>query len=171
MKNQASLNVSIRIAQLLIALCFCTALSLAQTQPSAQQAEIAELLKKHDDAMNRHDLDGILALFSPDPKTMMIGTGPGEKFQGLAEIRNAYAEMFKDYDRGTLNHSCYWKDGRGSGNVVWGAFMCKFSDSKGGKNREYELNVTAVAEKQGGKWQFVMLHYSNLVGSGVPTKQ
>ncbi|MBO0720247.1 MAG: nuclear transport factor 2 family protein [Blastocatellia bacterium] len=129
------------------------------------------MIHKHDDAMNRHDLDGVLELYSPDPRTVMMGTGPGEKFQGQAEIRNAYSQMFKDYDKGTLNHSCYWKDGGSSGNVVWGAAMCKFSDSKDGKNRDYELNVTAVAEKQGGKWQFVMLHYSNLVGSGAPTKQ
>jgi ketosteroid isomerase-like protein len=171
MKNQASFNNSIGFATLLVALCFCAPLCLAQTQREADRADIAEMLKKHDEAMNQHDIDGVLALYSSNPKTVMIGTGPGEKFQGQAEIRDAYLEMFKDYDKGTLNHNCYWKDGRGSGNVVWGAFMCKFSDSKGDKKREYELNVSAVAEKQGGKWQFVMLHYSNLVGSGAPTKQ
>jgi ketosteroid isomerase-like protein len=171
MKNQPSFNNSIRFATLLVALYLCAPLCLAQTQREADRADIAEMLKKHDEAMNQHDLDDVLALYSSNPKTVMIGTGPGEKFQGQAEIRNAYSEMFKDYDKGTLSHNCYWKDGRGSGNVVWGAFMCKFSDSKAGKNREYELNVSAVAEKQEGKWQFVMLHYSNLVGSGVPTKQ
>jgi ketosteroid isomerase-like protein len=171
MKHQVLVKVSLRYGVLMLALCFCAPLSLAQTQGSAAQADIADMLKKHDDAMNRHDLDGVVALYSSNPKTVMIGTGPGEKFQGQAEIRDAYSQMFKDYDKGTLNHTCYWKDGRGSGDVAWGAFMCKFSDSKGGKNREYELNVSAVAEKEAGKWQFVMLHYSNLVGSGSPTKQ
>jgi ketosteroid isomerase-like protein len=171
MKHQILVNVSLRYGALLLLLCCCAPLCLAQNQQSADQAEIADMLKKHDDAMNRQDLDGVMALYSSNPKTVMIGTGPGEKFQGEAEIRSAYGEMFKDYDKGTLNHSCYWKDGRGSGDVVWGAFMCKFSDSKSGKNREYELNVTAVAEKQADKWQFVMVHYSNLVGSGSPTKQ
>jgi ketosteroid isomerase-like protein len=169
MKNQ--FNNSIRFVALLAALCFCAPLCLSQTEQGAARAEIAELLRQHDDAMNRHDLDGLIALYSSNPKTVMIGTGPGEKFQGQAEIRNAYSQMFKDFDKGTLNHNCYWKDGRASGNIVWGAFMCKFSDSKSGKSREYELNVSAVAEKEGGKWQFVMLHYSNLVGSGMPTKQ
>jgi ketosteroid isomerase-like protein len=171
MKHQVLVKVSLRYGVLMLALCFCAPFSLAQTQGSAAQADIADMLKKHDDAMNRHDLDGVVALYSSNPKTVMIGTGPGEKFQGQAEIRDAYSQMFKDYDKGTLNHTCYWKDGRGSGDVAWGAFMCKFSDSKGGKNREYELNVSAVAEKEAGKWQFVMLHYSNLVGSGSPTKQ
>jgi ketosteroid isomerase-like protein len=164
-------NHLLRFSALLAALCLCAPLCLTQSEQSATRAEIVELLQKHDEAMNRHDLDGLIALYSSNPRTVMIGTGPGEKFQGQAEIRNAYAQMFKDFDKGTLNHNCYWKDGRASGNIVWGAFMCKFSDSKGGKSREYELNVSAVAEKEGGKWQFVMLHYSNLVGSGMPTKQ
>jgi ketosteroid isomerase-like protein len=171
MKHPILVIRPMRYGFLVLALCFCAPLCLAQTQGGAAQAEIADMLKKHDDAMNQHDLDGVMALYSSNPKTVMIGTGPGEKFQGEAEIRSAYTEMFKDFDKGTLNHTCYWKDGRGSGDVVWGAFMCKFSDSKGGKNREYELNVSAVAEKQAGKWQLVMLHYSNLVGSGSPTKQ
>jgi ketosteroid isomerase-like protein len=171
MKHPIFVTRPMRYGFLVLALCFCAPLCLAQTQGSAAQAEIADMLKKHDDAMNQHDLDGVMALYSSNPKTVMIGTGPGEKFQGEAEIRSAYTEMFKDFDKGTLNHACYWKDGRGSGDVVWGAFMCKFSDSKGGKNREYELNVSTVAEKQAGKWQLVMLHYSNLVGSGSPTKQ
>jgi len=171
MKKQLLVNCLLHLTVLLVGICLNAAPSQAQTEGGSAQAEIADLLKKHDDAMNQHDLDALMALYSPNPKTIMIGTGPGEKFQGLSEIRNAYAEMFKDFDKGTLTHTCYWKDGRGSGDVAWGAFMCKFSDSKGGKNREYELNVTAVAEKQGGKWQFVMVHYSNLVGSGSPTKQ
>jgi ketosteroid isomerase-like protein len=171
MKDRILVNVSLRYGVLVLLLCCCAPLCLAQTQQSAQQAEIADMLKKHDDAMNRHDLDGVMALYSSDPKTVMLGTGPGERFLGEAEIRSAYTEMFKDFDKGTLKHECYWKDGRGSSDVVWGAFMCKFSDSKGGKNREYELNVSAVAEKEAGKWQFVMIHYSNLVGSGSPTKQ
>jgi ketosteroid isomerase-like protein len=170
MKKQVLVNGSTRYAVLLFTLCLCAPLFLAQTQKGSASADIAELLNKHDEAMNQQNLDGVVALYSSDPKTMMIGTGPGEKFQGSAEIRAAYTEMFKDYDKGTLTHNCYWKDGRVSGNVAWGGFMCKFSDSKGKKKREYELNVTAVAENQGGKWQFVMLHYSNIVGSGTPTK-
>jgi uncharacterized protein (TIGR02246 family) len=170
MKEQSLVIGWRRYAVLLFALCLCAPLFLAQTQQGAASAEIAELLNKHDDAMNQQNLDAVVALYSSDPKTMMIGTGPGEKFQGSAEIRAAYTEMFKDYDKGTLTHDCYWKDGRVSGNVAWGGFMCKFTDSKGKKKRDYELNVTAVAENQGGKWQFVMLHYSNVVGSGTPTK-
>jgi len=164
--QQSAVAVSaIRYAVLLITLCLSVPVCLAQTQGKSTRADVAELLKKHDDALNQHNLEGLLALYAPSPKTVMLGTGPGEKFQGKAEIKTAYTEIFKDFDKGTLTHSCYWKDGGGSSNVVWGAAMCKFADAKGEKKREYELNVSAVAEKQGGTWQFVLMHYSNIVGN------
>jgi uncharacterized protein (TIGR02246 family) len=159
---------SVRYAVLLLALCLCTPIGLAHAQRGSTRADIAELLKKHDEALNQHNLAGVLALYAPSSKTVVLGTGPGEKFQGKEEIKAAYTEIFKDFDKGTQTHNCYWKDGGGSSNVVWGAAMCKFADAKGEKKREYELNVSVVAEKQGGKWQFVLLHYSNLVGNAPP---
>src|SRR5262245_18443464 len=107
MKNQTFVNSSIYFAVFLVVFCLSVSPSPAQTKSGDAQAEIAELLRKHDEALNQHDLDGLMALYSSNPKTVLIGTGPGEKFQGIAEIRNAYTEMFKDFDKGTLNHNCY----------------------------------------------------------------
>src|SRR5262245_64572357 len=150
----------------LLLLALSTPLCLAQTKPGAVRAEIAALLAKHDEALNRHDLDAVTALFAPDPaRPVLLGTGPGERYQGAAAIRAAYTEIFKDFDKGTSTHNCYWKEGGSDGALAWCAFMCKFSDSCAGKKREYELNVSAVAEKKQGNWYFVMVHWSNLVGS------
>jgi uncharacterized protein (TIGR02246 family) len=156
---------ALRYAVFLLTLCLSVPICLAQGQGQSPRADVAELLKKHDNALNQHDLEGVLALYSPSPKAVMLGTGPGEKYQGKAEIKTAYTEIFKDFDKGTLTHSCYWKDGGGSSTMVWLAAMCKFTDAKGEKKREYELNVSVVTEKQGGKWQFVLMHYSNVVGN------
>jgi hypothetical protein len=165
MKRTALVSGPIRCALLLVALALSAAVCPAQTRGNnGVRAEIATLLDAHDEALNRHNLEGVLALFVPGPKTVLLGTGPGERYQGADEIRAAYKEFFKDFDEGTLKHSCYWKEGGANGNVVWGAAMCKFSDSVVAKQREYEMNVSAVAEKRGGKWQFVMLHFSNLTG-------
>src|SRR5262245_58522250 len=128
MKKLTLLVSAALYAVLPIALCLYAPVCQAQAQEGITRADVAELLKKHDDALNQHNLGGVLALYSPSPKTTLLGTGPGEKFQGKEEIKAAYAEIFKDFDRGTLTHSCYWRDGGGSGNVVWGAAMCKFSD-------------------------------------------
>ncbi len=154
----------IRCGLLLASLSMGAAVCLAQAQRSDVQAEVADLLKKHDDALNQHNLEGVLALYSASPKTVVMGTGAGERFQGKEEIKAAYTEIFKDFDKGTMAHNCYWKTGGGNATLVWGAATCKFSDSKGEKKREYEMNVSLAAEKQGGKWQFVMLHYSNPTG-------
>ncbi len=149
----------------LLLFALSTPLGFAQNKDGSTRGEIAALLGKHDDAMNRQDLNAVLALYAPAPaRPVLLGTGPGERYQGSAEIRNAYTEFFKDFDKGTLTHNCYWKDGGSNGNQAWGVAMCKFSDSHGGKNREYELNVSAVAEKQKGNWYFVMVHCSNLTG-------
>jgi hypothetical protein len=42
--------------------------------------------------------------------------------------------------------------------------MCKFADSKDGKKREYELNVSGVLRRIGSKWYFQSIHFSNLTG-------
>ena len=140
----------------------------AQAQGGKVDPGVAALLKKHDEAMNQHDLEGVVALFAPDPKTVVLGTGPGERYQGREEIKTAYTEMFKDFDKGTLTHECYWREGGGNKSLRWGAAMCNFTDSKEGKKREYGLNVSAVVEKEGDKWQFVMMHFSNLTGGSPP---
>ena len=163
MKRSALAGRAVRCALLLAALAPSTPFCPAQTGGGVR-ADIAALIEAHDDALNSHNLEGVLALFAPGPKTVVLGTGPGERYQGADEIRAAYKEIFKDFDAGTLKHSCYWKEGGVKGDVAWGAAMCKFNDSVGAKQREYEMNVSAVAERRGGKWQFVMLHLSNLTG-------
>lgn len=165
MQQRAAAVRALWSALFLLPWCLCVPVGLAHAQGSSTRADVTELLKKHDEALNQHNLEGLLALYSPSPKAVMLGTGPGEKYQGKAEIKTAYTEIFKDFDKGTLAHTCYWKDSGGGGNMVWGAAMCKFTDAKGEKKREYELNISVVSEKQGGKWQLVMLHYSNVVGN------
>src|SRR5262245_5944474 len=97
---------------------------LAQAQGGKAETGVSDLLKKHDDAMNQQNLEGVIALFAPGPKTVVIGTGPGERYQGREEIKTAYTEFFKDFDKGTLVHESYWKEGGGSATVRRGEAMC-----------------------------------------------
>jgi hypothetical protein len=109
----------------------------AQSPKSEAAADIANLLKRHDAAMNQRDVDGVVQLYARGPTTVLLGTGPGEKYQGLEEI-----------DKGTLSASCYWKDGGVTGTAAWGAAMCKISDSLGSKKREYQTVMDkSVADK------------------------
>ena len=150
----------------LVAICLLSfGLVQAQKQQNENLVQIAGLLQQHDDALNQHDLDAVMNVFAPSANTVVLGTGPGERWLGKDEIRAAYTEIFKDFDKGTSTRACDWKTGEVVGATAWIASMCKFSDSKGGQKREYELNVSGVLRKISGKWYFQSLHYSNLTGS------
>ncbi len=145
----------------IVAICLLSVVSVP-AQKDANLSQIMALLQKHDEALNQHNLDGIMSVFAPSAKTVVMGTGPGERWQGKDEIRSAYTEIIKDFDKGTATHNCDWKTGEIVGASAWIASMCKFSDSKDGQKREYELNVSGVLRKIDGKWYFQSLHYSNL---------
>jgi uncharacterized protein (TIGR02246 family) len=131
------------------------------SKPGAEEARA--LLTAHDKALNDKNMDALLATFSADPDTVVLGTGTEERWVGAENIKAAYTEMFKDYDAGTLNANCDWKTGGidNDGTMAWVAASCTCKDSLKGKAREYKLNVSATAEKQDGKWKFVALHMSN----------
>ncbi len=128
--------------------------------------EVKEMLAKHDKALNDQNLDAVMATFSNDPKTVVLGTGQGERFVGQDAIRQAYTEIFKDYEKGTLETSCDWKTSGAdeSGKMAWLAATCQAKDAKSGVKREYVLNVSGAVVKQDGGWRFTMLHMSNMTG-------
>jgi uncharacterized protein (TIGR02246 family) len=133
----------------------------AAATPTAE--EIREVLRAHDKAMNDKNLDALMATFSTDPTTVVLGTGTQERWMGPQEIRAAYTEMFKDYDPGTLVADCNdWKTAGAddAGTMAWLAASCACKDSLQGKTREYRMNVSATVEKQNNKWVFVSLHTS-----------
>jgi uncharacterized protein (TIGR02246 family) len=136
----------------------------AQTPVPAPVTEIIALLDKHDQAMNQKDMDALMALYAPGTTTVLMGTGPGEKWVGKDEIKDAYTHFFEDYDKGSHTRDCFWKTGASSGDVAWLSAMCKMSDSKKGKKREYGINASVVFERQDGTWLIRSMHFSNLTG-------
>lgn len=132
--------------------------------------EAKALLVAHDKALNDQNIDGVMATFSTDPKVVFLGTGAGERFLGPEAIKSAYTEILKDYDKGTFEPGCAWKEGGmdDSGKMAWFAATCDAKDSKGGVKREYVLNVSAAAVKQEAGWKFIMLHMSNATSAGPP---
>ena len=168
------------VAALAMALCACQAsapagepVANAAPTPAATAAapnapadpkvvdEIRAVLEKHDKALGEKNIDAVLETFAPAPNTVVLGTGPGERWVGTQEIKAAYTEMFKDYDPGSMKVDCEWKTGNSDGTMAWLAATCVAKDSLKGKAREYPLNVSAAMVKQDGKWRFTMLHMSN----------
>ena len=144
-----------------------------ETKVKVNLDEIREVLAAHDKALSDKNLDAIMATFSTNPTTVVLGTSAEERWMGTQEIRGAYTEILKDYDPGTLVTNCAtWKTGGSddNGTMAWLAATCDCKDSLKGKAREYKLNVSATVEKQDGKWRFVSLHMSNAPPQGPPTK-
>ena len=132
--------------------------------------EVKATLVKHDKALNDKNIEAVMSTFSTNPNTVMLGTGEGERFVGQQAIKEAYTEIFKDYDPGTLISNCDWKTGEtdAAGTTAWLAATCKLQDSMKTRKRDYVLNVSGALEKQGNDWRFVMLHMSNNTSSGPP---
>lgn len=132
--------------------------------------EVQAMLAAHDKALNDQDVAGVMATFSTDPKTVLLGTGAGERFVGQEAIKNAYTEIVKDYDKGTFEPNCEWKEGGAdeAGKMAWLAATCNAKDSKKGVKREYVLNVTGTVIKEPAGWRFISLHMSNAPGGAPP---
>jgi ketosteroid isomerase-like protein len=126
--------------------------------------EVKALLQRHDQALSRKDLTRLMATFSTSANTVVLGTGPGERWVGPQQIKEAYTQIFKGYDVGTLTTSPEWRTGGVSGSMGYLAGTWHAKDSLKGKAREYALNVSAAMQKQSGKWRIVMLHMSNPTG-------
>ena len=131
--------------------------------PNVVIEEVKTILIKHDKALNDKNLDALMATFSSGPKTVVLGTGEGERFVGQEAIREAYTEIQKDYDAGTLDTNCDWKTGGvdDAGTTAWVAATCIAQDALKNVKRTYVLNVSGALEKHDGNWRFVMLHMSN----------
>lgn len=132
--------------------------------------EVRAVLQKHDKALNDKSLDALMATFSNDPNTVVLGTGEGERYVGQQAIREAYTEILKDYDAGTLTTNCEWKTGEAdpAGTTGWVAATCKAQDSLKNVKRDYVLNVSGALKKESDGWRFVMLHMSNFTNAAPP---
>lgn len=149
------------VGAVLLAAFAATAAAPAQKPDPKVVEEIQALLDQHDRALSEKNLDALMATMASDPGTVVMGTGPGERWVGSDEIRAAYAEIFKTYDQGTLQVTTTWKRGAVEGNVAWLAAQCNCVQSLKNQKRVYALNVSATVVKRDNRWRFVQLHMSN----------
>jgi uncharacterized protein (TIGR02246 family) len=148
-----------------LAVAFLAGAAVAEDELPMDPA-IQSLLAEHDKALKDQDLAAVVATFVPGSDTVLLGTGPGERWLGQQEIKAAYEHFFADYDRGTLSIDCGSRASGRRGNLAWLAASCRFTDALGNRKRAYEVNITAVAEKQDSAWRFRAFHFSNLTGGG-----
>jgi ketosteroid isomerase-like protein len=165
MKKTASIWLAATLGGVLSA----PALAAQPADADKFKEELKTVLSQHDEAMNKHDIKALMALYADDPGIVLMGTGPGEFWKGKAAVEETYKQFFQDFKAGTFKHVCPETSGGQDGNVAWLIASCNMQDTMpDGQNREYVLNISGVLKKEKAGWKFQTLHFSNLTGSDMP---
>jgi uncharacterized protein (TIGR02246 family) len=129
---------------------------------------IRAVFKAHDVAMTGHNLDGALACFAPD--AVLMGSGPGELWSGTEEIKEAYTNFFKGYDKGEQDFHYNHRFGGLSSDMGWLVVSGEVNGKKDGKKVAFPLNISLTMVKKGGKWAIASMHFSTLTGAAEAAK-
>jgi ketosteroid isomerase-like protein len=144
------------LAASVLGLCLAAGAAVAQDNPALK--EFGPVLKAHDEALNAHDVDAVLATYAAEDDIVLMGTGPGEFWEGHDALAETYKRFMQDFDTGTMSANCPWKDGHVEGDSGWFVGSCVFNDALGNSTREYVLNVSAFLRKENGQWKLHVLH-------------
>jgi uncharacterized protein (TIGR02246 family) len=149
--------------------CLLTAPVWAAEEADTLSDDLRAVLRQHDEAMNKHDLKAVMALYVDAPNIAMMGTGPGEFWKGREAVENAYQVFFEDFKAGSMSYECPDRAAGKHGDVAWFAASCDMTDATpDGEPREYGLNVSAVLLNTTEGWRFQTLHFSNVTGEMLP---
>lgn len=140
----------------------CLTTALAQPVDEAVENAVIAAWQQHDKALSEHDIDGVLAVWADGEDSVLLGTGPGERWVGKEEIREAYENFFEDFDPYTMQSVCGWYVLGAQGDIAWGVTECDFTDSLDGDAREFPINFSVVLVNQDESWKFRTLHFSTL---------
>ncbi len=157
-----SMSGSRHLQSALVALCLAAGSAQAAELDQTTFDAIREVWQSQHKALDAHDADGVLATYADSKDIMLMGTGPGEHYIGPQEIKDAYAHFMMDFDPHTMQSKCSERYGSTEGNVAWLTAVCGFTDQKQDVQREYTVNLSAVAVKQGDAWRFHTMHFSHL---------
>ena len=126
-------------------------------------AEVRALLRAHDEAFTNQDLTAVLACFNDEAAIM--GTGPGEIWSGLDEIKAAYEHFFESFDKGEQKFEYQFRIGRLSPEMGWLMTSGNVNCKKAGKDFSFPLNLSLTVAKKDGKWLIAAMHFSTLTNA------
>jgi len=130
----------------------------AEVNPETK-AEIRAFLDQYREAFKLKNADAVMAMYAPD--AVLMGTGPGELYDGADAIRKAHIEFFKSFDKEA--RTIDWIKVGTKDDVAWIAASVKFTSYLKDKKVEFLIHSTSVLEKRDGKWLIIVRHISNLV--------
>lgn len=145
------------VMAMVIVVCFAST-AFASEMDAKTEKEVVEFVKKYRQEFEQRNIDAVMAMYAED--AVLMGTGSGERWVGPEEIRNAYLEIFKTFDK--EESTLTWHKEGEKGDVVWVAGMTHVNGYVKNEKREFALNWTMVLVKQDGTWKFVQRHISNI---------
>lgn len=123
------------------------------------EAEVMAVMDQYNEAYAKRDVNGVLALFAPDPDVVNIGTGEDEKRIGLAEMRTQLQRDFAQSEAASIKFR--WYSVSRAESAAWVAADC-VARVKIAEGQEVTLigRSTAVLEHREGRWLIVQSHAS-----------
>ena len=150
-----------------------TAPSTARAQESAAENTeldpLRALLDAYDNAFTNHDLDGVMATFSE--KAAIMGTGPGEIWEGPDEIKAAHQRFFEGFDYGEQDFNYEYSIGETKPDTGWMMTSGNVTIKREGKEFTFPVNISLTAVKNGAKWAIATMHFSLLTDQGTGESQ
>lgn len=137
----------------------------ADQRSSDEAAQIRAAMDAYRQAISNKDIDGCMAAWGSGDGIVMLGTGPGERWVGRDEIRDAHLHFFDNFDKESSEST--WRMARVSGDVAWGASMVHAVNYYKNQKNEFFLNISIVMERQQGQWRVVLFHHSNITGPDI----
>ena len=122
------------------------------------QAGVMHTLNQWFGSYATRDLDGVMALFAPDPDVVIIGTGADERRIGLSEIK---AQVARDWSQSeAMSIEFGWSSVSTSGSVAWMAADVVIYGKVEGQEMHLPGRITAVLEQRGDRWLILQCHIS-----------
>ena len=125
---------------------------------ASTEKEVMETLQAFADAWGRRDLDGVLALFGPDPDVVVLGSGTDEKRLGRSELREQLVRDWSQSDAFCVEFG--WHLVSAAGVVAWVTADMTVRATIDGAAMTFPGRLTAVLEKRAGRWRWMQSHFS-----------
>ena len=122
------------------------------------EAAVVNIVKQCFEAFTKKDLDSILALCTPDPDLVLIGTGGDEKGVGLAEIGTILGRAISQFKEASFEFG--WYSVSAAGQVATLAADVTLYVKTGDRQITEQIRLTVVLEQRGDRWLIIQWHDS-----------
>ena len=122
------------------------------------EAAVMDILDRFANAFAKQDLHALIALFTPDPNVVCIGTEADEKCLGPSEIRTHFERNFAQCEDLSLEWG--WSSVSALDSLAWMAAEGVAHLKADGQETHTPLRLTAVLERYEQKWAIVQMHCS-----------